>query len=113
MTNLGASLTISGDITSQEDMVVHGTVMGTIIMEQGALVVEQTGTAAANVQGSKITVRGTASGELLVSDQIELTETARVDGTITTPSLVLREGAVFNGSIEAGRHRPAPVQKAG
>jgi cytoskeletal protein CcmA (bactofilin family) len=100
MTNLGPSLTISGDVTSQEDMIVHGTVNGTIIMEQGALVVERTGTAAANVHGSTITVHGTASGELSASNRIELTETANVDGTITAPSLVLREGAVFNGSID-------------
>jgi cytoskeletal protein CcmA (bactofilin family) len=112
MTNLGPSLTISGDITSQEDMFVHGTVKGTIIMEQGALVVERTGTAAANVQASKVTVHGTASGELLASAQIELTETATVDGTIVAPSLVLRDGAVFNGNIEVWRRGAEQPQKA-
>jgi cytoskeletal protein CcmA (bactofilin family) len=100
MTTLGPSLTVTGDIISQEDITVHGTVKGTITMQQGALVIAPAGKAEANVEGSIITVNGTVSGDLVARDRLELTDTAHVSGTITAPSLVLREGAVFNGLID-------------
>jgi cytoskeletal protein CcmA (bactofilin family) len=122
MTTLGPSLSITGDITSQEDMTVHGTVKGTITMQQGALVIAPSGKAEANVQGSIVTVHGTASGDLNATTRLELMDTAHVSGTITATSLVLRDGAVFNGIIDmstkkAAGAKPAPklvepVQKA-
>jgi cytoskeletal protein CcmA (bactofilin family) len=103
MTTLGPSLTVTGDITSQEDITVHGTVKGTITMQQGALVIAPQGKAEAAVDGSIITVQGTVSGDLSATSRLELTESAKVDGTIITPSLVLREGAVFNGMVDMAK----------
>ena len=100
MTTLGPSLTVIGEITSQEDMTVHGRVNGQITMEQGSLVVAPTGSAEANLHGSKITVHGKVAGDINASERLELTDTANVTGTITAPSLILREGAVFNGIID-------------
>ena|SRR5436190_2439679 len=107
MTTLGPSLTVTGDITSQEDIVVHGTVKGTITMQQGALVIAPQGAADASVEGSIITVQGTVSGDLSASEKLELAETAKVSGTIMTPSLVLREGAVFNGMVDMSTKKGA------
>ena len=121
MTTIGPSLTITGDVTSQEDMTVHGKVNGQITMQQGALVVAPTGSADANVQGSKITVHGKVAGDIAATEKVELTETANVTGTITAPSLVLQDGAIFNGIIDmsgkkaARTGKPAevvPMQKA-
>ena len=107
MTTLGPSLTVTGDITSQEDIVVHGTVKGTISMQQGALVIAPAGKAEAAVEGSIITVQGTVSGDLCASEKLELTDSAHVSGTIITPSLVLREGAVFNGMVDMSTKKGA------
>jgi cytoskeletal protein CcmA (bactofilin family) len=121
MTTIGPSLTITGDITSQEDMTVHGKINGQITMQQGALVVAPTGNADANVQGAKITVHGKIAGDVAATEKVELTSTANVTGTITTPSLVLQDGAMFNGIIDmsgkkaAKSGKPAevvPMQKA-
>jgi cytoskeletal protein CcmA (bactofilin family) len=124
MTTLGPSVTVTGDITSQEDITVHGTVKGTISMQQGALVIAPAGKAEANLEGSTITVHGTVAGDLAATTKLELTDTAHVSGTISAPSLVLREGAVFNGIIDMatkkGAAKPAapklaavePAQKA-
>lgn len=115
MTTLGPSLTVTGDITSQEDITVHGTVKGTITMQQGALVIAPQGKAEAAVEGSTITVQGTVSGDLSASTKLELTDSAKVEGTIITPSLVLREGAVFNGMVDMSMKKgvkPADVPVA-
>jgi cytoskeletal protein CcmA (bactofilin family) len=107
MTTLGPSLTITGDITSQEDITVHGTVKGTITMQQGALVIAPTGKAEAQVEGSTITVHGTVAGDLSATSKLELTDSAKVSGTIIATSLVLRDGAVFNGMIDMSEKKGA------
>jgi cytoskeletal protein CcmA (bactofilin family) len=119
MTTLGPSLTVTGDITSQEDITVHGTVKGTITMQQGALVIAPAGKADAKMEGSNITVHGTVTGDLTATVKLELTDTAHVNGTISAPSLVLRDGAMFNGIIDMATKKAKsklaavePVQKA-
>src|SRR5678815_906640 len=86
-----------GDVYKRQ---VHGTVKGTIIMEKGALVIAPSGKAEAQVEGSVVTVHGTVSGDLSATEKLELTDTAHVSGTISAPSLLLREGAVFNGIVD-------------
>jgi cytoskeletal protein CcmA (bactofilin family) len=107
MTTIGPSLTVTGDITSNEDITVHGTVKGTISMQQGALVIAPAGKAEANLEGSKITVHGTVSGDLTVTERLELADTAHVNGTINAPSIVLRDGAMFNGIIDMATKKAA------
>ena len=62
MTTLGPPLTVAGDITSQEDIIVHGTVKGTIIMEQGALVIAPQGKAEAAVKARSLRCRARSGG---------------------------------------------------
>ena len=107
MTTLGPSLTVAGDITSQEDITVHGTVKGTITMQNGVLVIAPQGKAEAAVEGTTIMVQGTVSGDLCATGRLELTDSAKVHGTIITPSLVLREGAVFNGMVDMSAKKGA------
>jgi cytoskeletal protein CcmA (bactofilin family) len=103
MTTIGATLIITGDITSQEDITIHGSVTGQIRMDKGALLVAPKGTVDADVQGTHVTIHGTLAGNVLVTDRIELTPTADVTGTITAPAVVLQGGATFNGTIDMDR----------
>jgi cytoskeletal protein CcmA (bactofilin family) len=112
MTTLGPSLTVTGEITSNEDITVHGTVKGNIKMQQGALVIAPAGKAEANMEGSTITVHGTVSGDMTVTTKLELTDTAHVAGTINAPSLVLRDGAIFNGIIDMATRMSASKSAA-
>lgn len=103
MTTIGSSLLITGEVTSQEDITVHGTVKGQIRMEGGALRVGQQGTVNADVHGSTVTVEGTLSGSVTAGTRVELTATAKVEGTLTTPAVVVHDGALFNGMVDMER----------
>lgn len=81
-------------------MTIHGTVNGLITMAQGSLVVAPTGRAEANLQGARITVHGKVTGDITASERLELTDTAVVTGLISAPSLIVRDGATFDGMIE-------------
>jgi cytoskeletal protein CcmA (bactofilin family) len=103
MTTIGPSLIITGEMTSQEDVTIHGRVKGQIHMNAGALLVAPTGTLDAEVKCAKVTVHGTLAGNVEASDRVELTPTANVTGNLTMPALVLQEGATFSGSIKMER----------
>ena len=112
MTTLGPSLTVTGDITSNEDITVHGTLKGTLKMQQGVVVIAPAGKVEATVEGSVVTVHGTVSGDLAVTQKLELMDTAHVTGTITAPALVLRDGAVFNGIVDMATKKGADAKPA-
>lgn len=113
LTTIGPSLLITGEVTSHEDITVHGTVKGQIHMESGALRVAQQGRVDAEVRGSAVTIDGALDGSVTAASRVELTPNARVNGTLTTPAVVLHEGALFNGLIDMERQAKGKTNPAG
>ncbi len=103
MTNIGPSLLITGEVTSQEDITVHGTVKGHINMEGGALRVAEQGHVDAEVRGTFVTIDGSLDGSVTALSRVEMTPNARVSATLTTPAVILHDGALFNGLIDMDR----------
>jgi cytoskeletal protein CcmA (bactofilin family) len=110
MTTIGASLTINGHVTSQEDMTIHGRVIGEIAMQQGALYVAPSAKVDARVKATHLMIHGTLTGDI-AAERVELTDTASVSGTLLSPKVIMREGAFFNGAIAAGGRDKSPKPK--
>ena len=110
MTTIGPSLIIKGDVTSQEDITIHGKVVGKVSMQGGALLIAPHATVQAEAQGAQLTVHGTFLGDIAASERVELTPTAKMDGNIVSPSVVLKDGAVFNGKIVVERRANANLR---
>ena len=104
MTTIGASLIINGQVTSREDITIHGRVTGEISMEAGSLLVAPTANVDARVRATRLTIHGTMAGDISAKERVELTDTASVSGTLLSPAVVMKEGAFFNGAIAIDRH---------
>jgi cytoskeletal protein CcmA (bactofilin family) len=100
MTTIGPSILITGEITSQEDITIHGRVKGHIRMQDGSLLVAPKGHVDADVLGARVTIHGRAAGDIAASERLELTATADVTGTLTARAIVLQDGAAFSGLID-------------
>jgi cytoskeletal protein CcmA (bactofilin family) len=111
MTTIGASLTIKGEITSNEDVTVHGKLHGKISVTTGALLVAQHASVEAEAAVARVKIEGTFSGDVSAAERVELSNTANVSGTIVAPSVVIQDGAVFNGMIDINRKGEAFPQK--
>ena len=61
----------------------------------------------ARINAVRILIAGTVSGEIVAREKVELLPTARVRCAISTPSLVLSEGAKFDGDCKMPRDRIA------
>ena len=107
MTTIGTSLVITGQVTSKEDITIHGQVKGQISMAEGTLLVAPTARLEADVNVTSVTIHGTISGTVSAGERVELTPTATMKGTLVAPAVILREGATFNGKIQVEKKGPS------
>lgn len=98
-TLLGSSLTIKGDIRSEENITIHGTVEGTIETTHD-IVVGQEGKVRAAIRASNVVISGTVIGNVTATNKVDLTSSAQLQGNIRAPKLSIAESALFKGSID-------------
>lgn len=96
-TIVGPSVKVEGDFVSKGNVVIEGTVMGSVRTEKN-LRVEEGAVINANVHAENIRVAGEVRGNVQVAGLLELTSTARVLGDVHTKTLVVAAGALLHGS---------------
>lgn len=100
MTSIGATIVITGELTSGEDVTVDGRIDGQLLVRDAALTIGERAQIQADVRGARVVVRGLVSGAISASERIELTATATVDGSLSANRVVVADGAQFNGRID-------------
>ena len=65
----------------------------------GKLVIGEKGVVSANVQTVDAIIMGHYKGNMIATGNVEITQTGRVSGNITTDSLVISKGGFFNGNV--------------
>ncbi len=96
---LGPTLCFKGDLSVDEDLVILGSVEGSI--EHAArLVIGEDGKIKADIQGENIRVDGEVKGNLHARSSVSIGESANVIGDVYAPTVALVEGARFKGKID-------------
>lgn len=99
---IGRSITIRGEVIGDEDLVIQGRVEGSVDLKQHAVTIGPEGEVTADVSGRVVTVEGHVEGNLRADEQVILRGTARVHGDITSPRVMLEDGAYFRGGVDMG-----------
>ena len=94
---------VSGDVLFADALQVDGKVSGKLISESGSLMIEQTGDIRADVDVGVCVIRGALTGNVNARSRVEIYKTARVQGDISTPVLLVEEGAILSGAITMGK----------
>ncbi|MEZ4460056.1 MAG: polymer-forming cytoskeletal protein [bacterium] len=98
-TVIGKSITIDGEISGSEPVVVEGTVKGkiqlasTVSVAPGAVV-------EADVHSQLIEISGQVTGNIVASERVEITSNGRMIGDIKSPRILIADGAGFKGHID-------------
>jgi cytoskeletal protein CcmA (bactofilin family) len=92
---------IVGDIKTNGDLRIDGSVKGTI-QTSGKLVVGEKGSVEGEVKCLNATVSGTIKGTILVEELLILHTTAKVKGDVQTGKLSVEPGAEFTGKCSMG-----------
>lgn len=86
---------IVGDLSSEGDFRIDGTVEGTI-KTNGKLVIGKTGFIKGSLQGTDAYFEGKFSGKLALSGTLTLKSTAHLEGEVVAGKLAVEPGATFN-----------------
>jgi cytoskeletal protein CcmA (bactofilin family) len=100
---IGKSVSIKGQIFSQEDLTIDGEVEGSVELKEHRLTVGPNGKLQAGVKAREIVVLGVINGNVEATDKIDIRKDARLVGDIKTMRIVIEDGAYFKGSIDITR----------
>ena len=98
-TVIGAGITIEGEITSDEDVVVHGTVRGKLTAKE-SVTIEHGAVIEADVSGGTLIVAGSITGNITSSDRVDLQTGAKVVGNVKAARITIADGAQFKGNVD-------------
>lgn len=97
-----------GTFRSQKDLRVEGELKGTIACD-GTLFVAEGAMVSATIDAEHVTVAGDVHGEVRCRGRLQILPSGRVRARVATGSLVIQEGAIYEGELEmAGTERAAP-----
>jgi cytoskeletal protein CcmA (bactofilin family) len=97
---VGSTIHIQGELTGDEDLMVHGRIEGTVTLKNHALTVGKDGHVNATVDAKTIRIEGAVEGDLRGKEQVIVTRTGGVHGNIAAPRVTLEDGCRFKGSID-------------
>ena len=97
-TAIDADTTLSGKLRCQDTLRIDGRVKGevrcdkTVIVGEGAVV-------EASIRAECVIICGEVKGDIVAGRKITLEKTARMAGDLSTPGIVIEEGAKLEGRI--------------
>ena len=93
---IGQSVKVEGDLLSDGDLQIEGTVTGRVNTSRN-LFVGESARIQADITAQNATISGVVEGDIKVADTLMILETGRVLGNIFCQKLGVREGAYFSG----------------
>jgi cytoskeletal protein CcmA (bactofilin family) len=96
---LGPTLRFRGELSAQEDLIIQGSVEGSITHTQ-SLTVGTDGTMKGDIRARVIVVDGKVEGDLYATESVNIRATAKVKGNVFAPRVGITEGAFFQGQVE-------------
>jgi cytoskeletal protein CcmA (bactofilin family) len=100
-TLIGAGTTLSGNINSNGDLRIDGTVIGNIT-SAAKIIIGNTGYVEGDIQCQQADVTGKISGNVRAKEILQLRGDCVVDGNLYAGKLQVEPSATFNGQCHMG-----------
>lgn len=97
---IGATIHIKGDVTGDEDLIIHGHVEGHVNLKDYNVIIGPKGHVQANIHAKQVVVEGQLNGDIRGEEKVIIRKTGNVLGNVISPRVTLEDGAMFKGSIE-------------
>lgn len=111
---IGKSVLIKGQILSKEDLVIDGSVEGSVEAQENRITIGPNGRVVANVKARDVVVLGQLKGNIEASGRVDIRKGANLVGDIRYAKISIEEGADLRGSLEMIRVdvKPEPAKAA-
>lgn len=110
VTIVGAGARLEGNVVSAGNLRIDGQVKGQINAE-GDVALSPQSQVEADIRGQNVSVAGRFKGSILVKGKAHIGRGGRVDGNITSKTLVVEEGGVFHGQSIMDGSTPVEVAR--
>ena len=103
VTIVGTGARLEGNVVSAGSLRIDGQVKGQINAD-GDVTLSSQSQVEADIRAQNVSVAGRFTGNIVVKDKAHLARGGRIDGNITSKTLVVEEGGVFHGQsiMDAG-----------
>ena len=108
-TQFGRSLSVKGDVSGSEDLMIFGQFEGTVNVQGHCLTIGPEGKVKAEIQAARVVIHGSVHGNISVRERVEIYKSGHVVGDLIAPGISIEDGAYFKGKIEIlreGEHEP-------
>lgn len=107
---LDAGSHMTGELHFEDTFRIDGKLTGSIVSE-GELIVGERGDVDGEIRVRRVFVSGTVRGTLRASERVEVTSAGKVFADLYTPSLMIEDGALFEG--QCSMERPSETMRSG
>ena len=114
VTVVGQGARLEGTVVSAGSLRVDGSVKGQINAD-GDVTLSPQSQVEADIRAQNVSVAGRFNGNIVVKERAHLARGGRIDGNITSKTLVVEEGGVFHGQsiMDAGASSGSSSARAG
>ena len=112
VTIVGAGARLEGNVVSAGNLRIDGQVKGQINSD-GDVTLSPQSQVEADIRAQNVSVAGKFKGNLIVKAKAHLARGGRVDGNITSKTLVIEEGGLFHGQSIMDGAGSAPAAQQG
>jgi cytoskeletal protein CcmA (bactofilin family) len=95
-TILSADIDFSGTLNFEKPFLIRGRLSGKIDA-RSLLVIDEKAVVEANINASRVVIRGQVKGNVTAEEKVELALTGTLLGDVTAPEILMETGCVFNG----------------
>jgi cytoskeletal protein CcmA (bactofilin family) len=116
-TVIGAGTHFEGELLVHEAVRIDGQFKGKIVCE-GSVILGEGGRVEGEISGESVLIAGEVQGEIVARNHLQITGHGKVCGAITTPSLAIDQGVVFEGRChmappaDVPKTEPVPIRLA-
>jgi cytoskeletal protein CcmA (bactofilin family) len=98
---LGKGSRVTGKLVFEGTVRIEGHVEGEI-SAQDTLIIGESAVVNAQINGTSVVVHGRVTGDVTARKRLEVRAPGKLFGNISTPSLVIHEGVIFEGQCVMG-----------
>ena len=102
---IGIGTKITGDVNSNGDIRVDGSLTGKLITK-GKVVIGETGKVKGEINCKNSDVEGSIEGKITVSQLLSLKAKAKINGDIIATKLAIEPGCTFSGNCDMNAAAP-------
>jgi len=98
-TVIAEELSVEGDVTSDEEVVIQGTLRGRITTTD-ALSVGAGGSVQADINAQSVSIAGQVTGDVTAPERVDIQAGGRLVGDVKAARFTIADGASFKGAVD-------------